>query len=232
MFILILAHWNVCGSVEHDISGHQKRICEQANIGLLLLSSLLLVLGHLMQHSDREVTREQPHEFGVCRHRGLQIELASLWIQTAGQQRGGHLSYVRTKLLPTRSRCDSYTRERMKIHNREEKIRMLLLHVDPVAHRSQVVSQMDASGGLNARVHQAPVGLALPRFTGSAGGGCMGRNRSRSGPERCGVATPTRKRGRMRGRGEQSMGGMPSWRVREARQMQGPSQGRRDAEHP
>src|SRR6185295_6647370 len=104
---------------------------------------------------------EHPGELGVRRHLALVEHDRGLGVDTAGEERRGHLADVPAQLLWVLPH-----RDRMQIDHAVD-ARVAVLQPHEVADGAQIVAQMQVPGGLHAGedFHEdVPVGLRTSRF--------------------------------------------------------------------
>ena len=85
MLLLVLAHRDIVGLIEQDIRRHQRRIGEETAVDVLaVLGGLVLKLRHARELAELRVAAQNPAQFRVRGHVGLDEHDVLLGIQTAG----------------------------------------------------------------------------------------------------------------------------------------------------
>mmetsp|Transcript_50157 Transcript_50157/g.132002 ORF Transcript_50157/g.132002 Transcript_50157/m.132002 type:complete len:478 (+) Transcript_50157:177-1610(+) len=163
---LVLAHGDELRLVEQDVRRHQHRVAKQAHANRLavararfLLRLLLLELDHALQPAHRRRAVEQPRQLRVRRHVRLHKHLGALRINSAREiQRGGAVRVLR-ELLGRVRRGD-----RVQVDHAEIVV-VLLLILDPLPNRTQIVAQVQHAGRLHAREHALPHTRGIRRLS-------------------------------------------------------------------
>jgi len=143
VLLLVVAHRHEVGVVEQDIRGHEHRVEEQAGVDRLLLAGLVLELGHALQLPERAEAAEDPGQFGVAEHVGLDEEPAPGRVQAARDI----LGQAGIGVLAELGRHGGHG-DRVLVHDPEIAL-MVVLHPTPVEDRPEVITQVrdDPSAG-------------------------------------------------------------------------------------
>ena len=145
MLLLVVADRHLIGLIEQNISGHQHRITEQADVDVVLeTGGLVLELGHARQLTHLGVAVEDPAQLGVLRHVRLDENGALLGIDTDRQIEGGR---VQTSLAQGSRVLASG--DGVQVDDAVEAVE-LILHVDPLTQGPHVVADGQLTGGLRS----------------------------------------------------------------------------------
>ena len=143
MLPLVLADRHLLGLVEQDVGGLQDRVAEQpeARLAGAALGGLVLELRHPAQLAEPGQAAERPGQFGVLGHVALHEHRAPVGVQARGEQLGrgdpGPLPQPRRVLRHG---------DGVQVHHAVERV-VGLLQGHPLAHRTQVVAEMEGVGG-------------------------------------------------------------------------------------
>ena len=152
---LIVADRHLVGVVQQDVGGLQRRVGEQPGRDevAFALGRLVLELGHPAELAERHGALHHPASWLCCTHVALHEDGGHVGVEADREQH---------RRQPQRGLADHARRlgdgEGMEVDDAVERV-ALVLAVDPVAQRPQVVAEMDVAGGLDARQdagHGAP----------------------------------------------------------------------------
>ena len=146
MLLLVLADRHMGGEIGEDVGGHQVRIGEQADGGVLaVLAGLLLELGHAVQPAHAGDAVEHPGELGMGGDLALVEDDMRLGVDAGGDEgrrhlagRGGEL----LRILPDR--------DRMHVDDAIDAV-VGRLQLDEALDGAEIVAEMQVAGGLDAR---------------------------------------------------------------------------------
>ena len=145
MLPLVIADRNLVRVVGQDVRGHEDRIEEEAGRDELLLSGLLLELGHPAKLAVRGHARQQPTELGVFLDVGLPEQDAALGVEARGQQNRSAVVHARRQV--TRVVGDG---DRMEIDETVDRLAPVLPG-DVLPDPPDVVPEVEDAGRLDAR---------------------------------------------------------------------------------
>ena len=95
MLLLVLADRDMGGEIGEDVGGHQVRIGEQPDAGVLaVLAGLFLELGHAVQPAHAGDAVEHPGELGMGVDLALVEDDMGLRVDAGGEEGGGHFPRV------------------------------------------------------------------------------------------------------------------------------------------
>ncbi len=103
-----------------------------------------LVLRHALQPADRRDAGQHPGELGVLRHRRLHHDRGLLRIDARGQKQRGDLQDLGAQLGRL-----LINRDGVQIDDAEDAL-VVVLDLDPVLQRAQIISDVQIAGRLNA----------------------------------------------------------------------------------
>ncbi len=189
---LVLAHRDLVGLVEQDVRDLEDRVGEEADGGPVgaLLGGLVLELRHPRGLAEAGEAVHHPAELGVLGHMALDEERAPLRVQAGREQLGHREPGVGPQLGGVLRHGD-----RVQVHDHVEGV-VRLLERHPLAHRAQVVAEVErAGGGLDPGEHTGAggrAGAARLRLVGGERGAIRGHGPIVSGAEaipgsRCGA---------------------------------------------
>ncbi len=144
MLRLIVAHRHDRGLVDQNIRGHQHRILQQPVADRFLRLRLRFVLRHPFQPAHRRHAGQHPREFGVLRHRRLHHDGRVLRIDARRQEQRRRFQDLRAQLGRLLIHRDG-----VQIDDAEDAL-VVALDLDPILQRTQIVSNMQIAGRLNA----------------------------------------------------------------------------------
>ena len=140
---LVLPDRHLLGLVEQDVGGLQDRVAEQPEARLpgAALGGLVLELRHPAQLAEPGQAAERPGQFGVLGHVALHEHRAPLRVKPGGEQ----LGRGDPGPLPQAGRVLRHG-DGVQVHHAVERV-VGLLQGHPLAHRTQVVAEMEGVGG-------------------------------------------------------------------------------------
>mmetsp|Transcript_27436 Transcript_27436/g.66741 ORF Transcript_27436/g.66741 Transcript_27436/m.66741 type:complete len:347 (+) Transcript_27436:206-1246(+) len=145
VLLLVLSDRNQIGLVEQDVAGHEHRVVEEADADALpLLLRLLLELDHPLKPAEGRRAVEQPRQLRVGRHVRLHEDVRLGRVDAAGDVQGRGLHHRLLQLLRHVRGGDG-----VEVHDAEE-VLVLVLVVNPLLDRAEVVPQVDRPGRLDA----------------------------------------------------------------------------------
>ena len=150
MLALVLAHGHELRTVEQDVRGHEHRVGEQSGGGAVRapLGGLVLELRHAGGLTEAGQTGEHPREFGMLGDVGLHEQGGLLRVDPEGEELGGTADGAGTQFLRILVDGDG-----VQIRDEVERLE-LVLQVDPLLQRTQVVAQViGVGGGLDTGQH-------------------------------------------------------------------------------
>ena len=154
---LIVPYRHLVGAVQYDVPGHENGIVEQSGGHALHSGGLVLVLGHALQPADGRDAVENPARLGMGGDVALDEQRALVRAKTAGEQHRGQLAGLAAQILRIERRGD-----RVEVHDAEEVLLIVLL-LDPLLERADVVAELRVAAGLDAAKDAAPYrGLSGP----------------------------------------------------------------------
>mmetsp|Transcript_3214 Transcript_3214/g.8894 ORF Transcript_3214/g.8894 Transcript_3214/m.8894 type:complete len:267 (-) Transcript_3214:1191-1991(-) len=184
MLPLVLANGDLGGLVEHNVGGHENGVGEETDTdGFALLFGLFLELDHALQPVHRRDAVEQPGKLGMGRDMGLDKDFRLGRIDSSGNVQGSTRQGTLLEFLGIVGHGNGVQiNDAKEVFDRNHfpivVVLVLVLEVDPLADRSEVVSEMEAAGGLDSRQNAFGTdGLFLLGFGvlvgagGSIGGG-------------------------------------------------------------
>src|SRR6266545_4606244 len=140
---LVLPHRYRVGLVEQDVRGLQDRVGEQAHAGPVgaLLAGLVLELGHPAGLTEPGQAPHHPAELRVPGHVRLHEQRAPLGVQPEREElgRGDPGALAQQRRLVSGG-------DRVQVDHAVERV-VAVLQGHPVAHRSEVVAQVEGVGG-------------------------------------------------------------------------------------
>ena len=145
---LIVADRHLVGVVEQDVGRLQRRVREQPGGDELTLAlrGLVLELSHPRQLAVRQGALHHPGQLGVLGDVALHEHRGDVGVEPDREQ---HRRQLDGRLADDAGLLDH--RQRVQIDDPVEDL--VVLPLDPVAQRTQVVPQMDVTGRLDAREH-------------------------------------------------------------------------------
>jgi hypothetical protein len=146
---LILADRNEVGVVEEDVRRLQDGVGEDPGIDAFppLGLTARLELSHPVEPSHRSQGLEDPAQLGVCRHVRLHEDLASLWVDPAGDVHRRQLQRQRTQTLGIRM-----LGQRVQVDDAEE-VLVPILVAGPVAQGAEIVTEVQTEVRLDTAEH-------------------------------------------------------------------------------
>ena len=188
VLLLVLAHRHVRGVVEQDVGGHQRRIGEKPERGVLgVLARLVLELDHPVHPADPGDAVEDPGELGMPGHLALREEDRALRVDAAGDIGGGQLARRPAQLLRLLPDGD-----RVQVDDAVDRL-VAVLHGAEAAQRAEIVAERqvarrldageDAAGELGLGHERLPANGTGGHIAAGAGGVNLGAWR-RAGPRR------------------------------------------------
>ena len=146
---LVVADRHLVGVVEQDVGRLQRRVREQPGGDelTLALGGLVLELRHPRQLAVRQRALHHPGQLGVLGDVALHEHRGDVGVEPDREQ---HRRQLDRGLADDAGLLDHG--QRVQVDDPVEDL-VLVLPVDPVAQRTQVVAEMDVTGGLDAREH-------------------------------------------------------------------------------
>jgi hypothetical protein len=157
---VVLAHGHERRVVEQDVGRLQDRVAQQARGHRLLPRRLVLELRHPLEVAQRSHGVEDPGELRVLGHLGLDEEGRPLGVDPCGEERERHVEDAGRHLGGV-----VRGRDRVQVHDADEAL-VVVLHLDPVPHRPEVVADVEFARRLDAAEDARP----LPRHSRSVVG--------------------------------------------------------------
>jgi hypothetical protein len=146
VLLLILTDGNLVGPVRKHVRGLQDRVEEEPRRDeLLLLSRLLLELGHPSQLSVCRHARQQPAQLGVLMDVGLAEQDAAVGVEPGSEHDRGGVVHALAKL----GRVVGH-RDRVQVDDAVDGI-AAVLPLDVLTDGPDVVAQVLPPGGLDPR---------------------------------------------------------------------------------
>ncbi len=143
---LVVADRHLGRPVGEHVGGHQHRVEEERRRDEFLLRRLVLELGHAVEIAVRGDRREQPGQLAVLAHVGLAEEDAALRVEAGGEQDRGRV----VEPLAQLGRVVG-DRDRVQVDDAEDRRVAAILALDVLPDRPDVVAEVLAAGGLDAR---------------------------------------------------------------------------------
>ena len=143
---LVVAHGDLLGVVEQDVSRHESRIGEQPGgdeLGLAFVG-LVLELGHPAQLAVGHHALHDPRQFGVFVYVALHENRRHIGVESDGEECRGELDGLSTDDART-----FRDREGMEIDDPVEDV-LVVLTGDPVGECAEIVPEVDGSRRLDA----------------------------------------------------------------------------------
>ena len=143
---LVLPHRHLVGAVGEHVGGHQHRVEEQPRGRALARGARLVAeLVHAVELPDRRDARQQPGQLGVLGHVALAEEDAALGVQPGGDQQRRRVARAPAQLLRVVG-----DRRAVQVDDAVDRRIGLVLALDVVEDRPDVVAEVLAPGGLDA----------------------------------------------------------------------------------
>ena len=146
MLGLVSTYGHIVGLIEQDVPGHQSRIGEKTGVDVFgMFAGFILELGHAAKLAKLGAAAHKPAHFRMAPDMALDEDQTFFRVNAAGEQQGECLQ----GLLFALGRINM---NGQGVQVSDEVIAVvLLLHLLPVLHSSEVVAQREDAGGLNAR---------------------------------------------------------------------------------
>ena len=130
-------------TVEQDVRGHEHRVGEQSGGGAVRapFGGLVLELGHAGGFTEAGEAREHPREFGVLGYVGLHEQGGLLRVDPESEELGGTPDGAGAQFLGILVDGDG-----VEVRDEVERLE-LVLQVDPLLQRTQVIAQVVGVGG-------------------------------------------------------------------------------------
>ena len=144
MLALVLADRHRIDVVEQDVRGLQHGIGEEADGDEVLLLGLVLELRHAAELAVARRARQQPGALRMIGVVALDEERAALGIEPGGEEEGGQGERRLPEILGVVRH-----RDRVEVDDADEGL-ALVLGVDPLPDRPDVVAEVLVAGGLDA----------------------------------------------------------------------------------
>jgi hypothetical protein len=198
VLLLVLADRNMGRPVGQDVGGHQGRVGEEADGGVLpVLARLLLELRHAVEPAHAGDAVEHPGELGVLVDPGLVEHDVLLRVDAGGDEGGGDLAGLAGQFLRPAPDGDGLS-DRVEVDDAVDAI-VRVLKVNEPPDRAEVVAEVQVARGLDAREHP----LRERHHRGLREGAVVwqGRGRSASAPRPRVIpaGAPDQVRGKLRG---------------------------------
>ena len=145
MLDLVLADGHDVGVIDQDVGRHEHRIGEQPGVGAEPAGLLVLVGNAAFQQAHGRAAEQDPAELGHLGHVRLQEQRGPIRIEPQGQQIERRVERVAPQLRGIADRCQG-----MQVGDEVEGRFGLILQVDVLADRAEVVAPMETPGGLDA----------------------------------------------------------------------------------
>ena len=143
---LVLPHRHLVGAVDEHVGGHQHRVIQQPRgRPLARRARLVAELVHAVELPDRRHARQQPRQLGVLGDVALAEEDAALGVEPGGHQQGRGLARAPAQLLRVVG-----DRRAVQVDDAVDRRVRLVLTLDVVEDRPDVVAEVLAPGGLDA----------------------------------------------------------------------------------
>ena len=145
MLLLVLAHRHMRGAVDEDVGGHQARIGEQAERGVLaVLAGLVLELRHAVHPADARHAVEDPGKLGMLHHPALVEDDVLLRVDAGGEEGRGDRARLILEVIMHELRC-----QRMQVDHAIDAVGRVLQR-DELLDRAEIVAEVEVARRLDA----------------------------------------------------------------------------------
>ena len=144
VLLLVCAHGHLVSLIEQNVARHERGICKQTGVDVVgVFFGLVLELRHSRKLAELGVAVEYPCKLGMGVDVALNEKEALFHVDAAGEDRSVSVDDVFAHLSRILAHGDC-----VKVCKRVNAA-VLLLHLNPVAHRSEIVAQRDRAARLN-----------------------------------------------------------------------------------
>ena len=144
VLLLVCAYGHLVSLIEQNVARHQRGVGEQSGVDIVgVFFGLVLELGHARKLAELGVAVEYPCKLRVGVDVALNEEQALFHVDAAGEDRSVGVDDVLAHLSGVLSDGDG-----VKVCERVDAA-VFLLHLHPVADRSEIVAQRDGAARLD-----------------------------------------------------------------------------------